>query len=318
MKKNLYVLLFLALSIMAFSQRQTQYNIDGDEAMKRLDYYEALIWFEEGIDVCNMHSINQLTEIWLVDTSMRISMHNVMGRCLACLNDRATETKDTASIYKLILYYTEGIGTSIDQQAADFWRDQLESVTNLYIEKEGEGQPSVKKERNKMEFFVGYSFNVLAPVGLKTGVVGKSVGGYVRFNTNLSNQKYTGICDGLGYVIGLSDVGYSWSGHKKTNATMITGGLIFKPAQAFLISAGAGYWKRDLIYDYEKTNLTETRSEGIFWAKCEDFSYEGLAIDLDGTCRIGKTFYVSTGCSFLNSNALNFKVYGNAGIGVFF
>jgi hypothetical protein len=288
--------------------------------MKRLDYSEAMIWYGEGVADCNRYSIHQLTKIWLIDESLRSSMNYVMSKCLACLNDRATEAKDTASINQLILYYTEGIGTFANENTANFWREQLETIISSYsLNRErpvrDDKEPlQTDKGKNRIDVFIGYSANVLAPAGLTFGVVGKYVGGYVRYRTNLSFQKYTEICDGKGDIEGLG--GYFWLENKKANATLVTGGLVFRPTRNFLISAGAGYWKRDLMYEFGTVNLTETKREEDknFWAKNKDYSFEGLAIDLDGTFRIGKVFYISAGCSFMD-----FKyAYGNAGIGVFF
>jgi hypothetical protein len=240
-------------------------------------------------------------------------MYDVMNKCLACLNNRAQETKDTASINNLILYYTEGIGTQVNDSTANYWREQLEAITHPDIGYSGKGRDGrTGKKKSSVNVFVGYSANLLAPVGLTAGVTGKKFGGYVRYRTNLSSQKYSESCDKTGKVEGME--GYSWLGNKKTNTTMITGGFVFKPMQQFLVSIGGGYWKSDLMYEFEKTNLTVTAPEGRFWAKSDDLSYKGLVIDLDGTYRIGKVFYVSAGCSFMN-----FKLaYGNAGVGVFF
>jgi hypothetical protein len=303
MKKIIYILWFSTLFVAVFSQSQTNYNIQGDKAMRLRNYADATIWYEEGVADCNIYSIDQLTKIWIEDESLRMPLRNVMNKCRVCLEGRAKETADTASINKLILYYTEGIGTQINERTADFWRDRLNAIN---------------KKKSRVNVFIGYAANMLAPAGLTIGVVGKSVGGYVRYRTNLSSQKSTKICDHEGIIEGLD--GYFWLGdqkaHKKVNTMVITGGLVFRPTQKFLISAGAGYWKRDLMYEFGIVNLTETKREEDknFWAKNEDDSFEGLAIDLDGTYRIGKVFYISAGCSFMD-----FKyAYGNAGIGVFF
>jgi hypothetical protein len=315
--KKIYTFWFLAFAITAFSQKYTQYNIKGDEAMNLHNYTDATIWYEEGVAGCNQYSIGQLTKIWLENETMRPSMYSVMSRCLNCLIDRVTEIKDTASINNLILYYTQGIGTQINENAASFWREQFDAIIHPpYMENvvEKEQPLQTKKKKNSLNIFIGYSVNLLAPAGLTLGITGKSVGGYVRYRTNLSSQKYTEICNEKGIVKGLDDGYRSLGSKEKVNTRMITGGLVFKPTQKFLISIGAGYWIYDLMKEFEKINLTLTEPEGNFWAKYEDPSYKGIAIDLDGTCRIGKIFYVSAGCSFLD-----FKyVYGNAGMGIFF
>ncbi|MDR2145314.1 MAG: hypothetical protein LBE91_02500 [Tannerella sp.] len=334
MKKTFYIYCLLLLTVTIFAQRQTDYNLKGDEAMERLEYEEAKIHYQRGVPGCNSYSINQLTKIWFADESMHASMRYVMGKCLECLDSRATEMQDTASINKLILYYTEGIGTPVNEGKANFWREQLATITgsntrpgtnvdnpyveNPYVEdainKERTQREAIEREKNRTRFFFGYSYNALAPVGLKVGVLGKSVGGYVCFNSNLSNQQADRTFDSGLIIPGLDNVGYAHLGNKKMNAMLITGGLIFKPSQQFLISVGGGYVKRELFYDFKTTDLTVTDgSSETFWAKYDE-PYEGAVMDLDGTLIIGKHFYISLGGSLLKFK--NF--YGNAGIGVFF
>lgn len=43
------------------AQQRTEYNRKGDEAMKRLDYSDAKMWYEEGVSQCDAYSIDQLT-----------------------------------------------------------------------------------------------------------------------------------------------------------------------------------------------------------------------------------------------------------------
>ena len=35
------------------AQQRTEYNRKGDEAMKRLDYSDAKMWYEEGVSQCD-------------------------------------------------------------------------------------------------------------------------------------------------------------------------------------------------------------------------------------------------------------------------
>ena len=56
------------------AQQRTEYNRKGDEAMKRLDYSDAKMWYEEGVSQCDAYSIDQLTTIWLSNERMRPSM----------------------------------------------------------------------------------------------------------------------------------------------------------------------------------------------------------------------------------------------------
>jgi hypothetical protein len=311
----LFVLLHATVYVTAQRQteRQTEYNRQGDEAMKRLDYSAAKIWYEEGISSCNPHSIDQLTSIWLADASMRMSMRNVMSRCLDCLADRATDFNDTTSMKKLIQYYTEGIGTDKNQAKVDFWTSQLTLLQKASGTKEKTGIPPRKKI--KMKFFAGYSGSYHAPYGLTVGSVGR-FGWYLRYRTNFSFQKYTansnnGRLTGTSYDHLLS----GWTGREKTNAWMATGGLIVMATPSFYISAGGGYCNRERLKEFHTVDRTEAEPRGDVWAKnSEKGTFNGLALDVDGTFRIGKVFYGSLGCTVLDLKYIS----GNAGIGVFF
>lgn len=307
MKKTNLICIFLFISLFAVAQKQADYNQKGDSAMLRLDYSDAKIWYEEGVSRCDMYSINKLTSIWLANDSMRMYMNSVMSKCLSCLNDRATEQKDTTSIKKLILYYTNGIGIPENEATADFWKSQLEFSRNRNAM--GEKQ----KKRVPMQFFAGYTMSTVAPLGLTFGGIGKTLGWYARFRTNMSFQSHTEECDEGGTILDL-DSPHHYSGTNKNNTIIVTGGAIIKAARDLYVSLGAGYAKREVVYKFEKIGITEATSEGFVWAKHADASFSGLAIDLDAMFRVGKNFYASAGCG-----TMGFKhIYANAGIGVFF
>ncbi|MDR1221712.1 MAG: hypothetical protein LBL07_02375 [Tannerella sp.] len=317
MKRIMIIFVLLPVTFYVTAQRQTEYNRQGDEAMERLDYSAAKVWYEEGISNCDPYSINQLTSIWLADESMRISMRNVMRRCLDCLTNRATEFKDSISMNKLILYYTEGIGTYKNEAKVNFWESQIALLQNTSIVN---GRTSkTPREKVKMKFFAGYSASYYAPYGLTVGGVGRTVGWYLRFRTNLSFQDFSETCNSDGSIEGgLPGSLPNWTKQDpdKINFLMATGGLMVKVAPSFFISAGAGYCKREAIYKVEKISIDEGRSEGFIWAKYNDkkSSFDGVALDLDGTFRMGKVLYGSLGCSLLNFE----NISANAGIGVFF
>lgn len=310
----MFVLLLTTFYVVA--QRQTKYNQKGDEAMKRLDYSDAKIWYEEGVSNCDPYSINQLTSIWLADESMHISMRNVMSRCLDCLTNRATDFKDSTSMHKLILYYTEGIGTYKNEAKVDFWKSQIELLQNVSVGNGGD----IKPPKVKMKFFAGYSASYYAPYGLTVGGVGRTIGWYLRFRTNLSFQDFSETVNNDGTIEGGLPGGSlpKWTKQDpdKINTLMATGGLMVKIAPSLLVSVGAGYCKREAIYRVEKISLDEGRSEGFIWAKFngKKSSFDGVALDLDGTFRMGKMLYGSLGCSLLNFESVS----ANAGIGVFF
>ena len=85
--KRLWILIYIIVLFPFFlqAQQKTEYNVKGDEAMKRLDYSDARMWYEEGVVQCDSYSIEQLTTIWLSNQQMRSSMRSLMNKCLNCL-----------------------------------------------------------------------------------------------------------------------------------------------------------------------------------------------------------------------------------------
>ncbi|MDR0698654.1 MAG: hypothetical protein LBG28_05490 [Tannerella sp.] len=314
MRRTTIMCVLLFATVIVAAQRQTEYNRQGDEAKNNRDFSNAKIWYEEGLPNCDPYSINQLTSIWLADETMRMMMRNVMSRCLECLTS-AAELKDTVSINKLIRYYTEGIGTSKNEAKVEFWKDRLRLIretteTNVTVKK-----PPHKKV--KMDFFLGYSASLYSPYGLTAGGIGKTIGWYLRYRTNMSFRSYTAEYNNPKDIIEGLDGAYDITGNETINMWIGTGGVIVKATPSFYISAGAGYCNRERLCEFRKMgDVIAVPQEVIIWTKYNDkiSTFKGLALDLDATFRIGKVLYGSLGCSVLNFEYAS----ANAGIGVFF
>jgi hypothetical protein len=327
MKRVKIMVVLLFTTIVVAAQRWTEYNRLGDEARERDDFSAAKIYYEEGVPNCDSYSINQLTSIWLEDESMRTIMRNVMIRCMECLTKRATELQDTASMNKLILYHTEGIGVYKDDAKVEYWKEQLDLLRNVSVANTTVNTP---REKVKMKFFTGYAASFYAPYGLTVGGVGRTVGWYLRFRTNMSFRNYaTSVVEegdldmkftepeyGDVYPSPVADPKDKNKVISKVNLWMGTGGIVIKAMPSFYISAGAGYFNREKLYEIEKIGITEANSQGTVWVKHKDpkRSFNGWVLDLDATFQMGNVLYGSLGCSMLNFE----YVSGNAGIGVFF
>ena len=321
MKKNRIILLLLFSACIASAQVQTgnsEFSIKGDEAMNNLDYILAKSYYEvEVISNCDLHSVDQLARIWVIDSSLRANMNVVMEKCFSCLEEKAANNSDTASIKMLISFYAEGIGADQNQAKADYWEQQLETIRNPFPNNGLQNGTIPAPEKEKMQFFAGYSATFHAPFGLTVGGVGKTVGWYLRFRSNLSFQDYTEVYDGIGNITGaFNNTAMSKPLNIKSANTIIgTGGIVIKATPSFFISVGAGYCSREVLYKFEKINISDANPQGTFWAKYEgETSFKGVALDLDGAFKIGRTCYGSLGCSMLNFKYIS----ANAGIGVFF
>lgn len=312
--KRLWILILLVIVLpeCLLAQQRTEYNRKGDEAMKRQDYSDARMWYEEGISNCDSYSINQLTAIWKTNKKMRASMRSLMTKCLNCLTVKATDNDSTA-VAQLIVYYNEGIGTPISEELASYWSDRLEELRKP-VEPITYVPVQERKPREPMKFFAGYAFSIEAPYGLTVGGVGERFGWYARFRTNLSFDDHTGECRGDHELLPLPEnEAYQFSNRKKSNNMAALAGVVIKCTPWLYTSVGLGYGKRELLYEYTTTDRSDSNNKNTIWAKNTDYSYEGIAVDLDFMVKFGSVF-VSAGC-----NTLNFKYIDlNAGIGVFF
>lgn len=227
--KRLWILtLFVALPMCLLAQQKTEYNRKGDEAMKRLDYSDARMWYEEGVVQCDPYSIEQLTSIWLANQRMRPSMHSLMNKCRACLELMANN-EDTTAISQLIIYYTEGIGTSKNETLAQSWQDRLETlrkpVEPVFYPSANPIKPDTPKE--PMKFFIGYAYSIEAPYGLTVGGVKSRLGWFLRFKTNLGFKEYDGECRGTDEFVGPTpDNPFYFTNKKKVNNYAGTAGLV--------------------------------------------------------------------------------------------
>lgn len=295
------------------AQYKTEYNRKGDEAIKRQDYSDARMWYEEGVVQCDPYSIGQLTSIWLDNQQMRPSMHSLMNKCRACLELMANN-EDTTAISRLIVYYTEGIGTAKNEALAESWQDRLDALRKpavpIYYPYD---TSQSEKPKEPMKFFIGYAYSKESPYGLIVGGVKSRLGWFVRFKTNLGFKDYDGECRGTNELIGAPNQPFHFTNQKKVNNYTGTAGLVVKCTSWLYTSLGVGYGNRELLCEYATVDDSNYKVETTYWAKNLDYSYNGLAADVDVMLKFNPVF-VSVGC-----NTLNFKYIDlNAGIGVFF
>lgn len=300
--KRLGLLMLIILFPLALAAQQVSYNKRGDEAMKRQDYSDAKMWYEEGVAQCDAYSIRMLTKIWRTEARMRPSMRSLMNKCLNCLNVMATEN-DTIAVQQLITYYQEGIGTPKSEELATYWLDRMES-----LRKPPEPVLPVEPERVPMRFFVGYSFSPTAPYGLSFGGIGQRMGWYARFKTNMSFQSSE-----KGSITEFAQNASYQYVEKQANTYAGTVGMLVRCNAWLYASAGVGYGNHDLAYRYRVVAWDDSDRITDVWCKQNDDSFKGVAAEADLLFKIGAAF-VSVGC-----NTINFKYIDlNAGVGIFF
>lgn len=306
-------LLFITLSCHLIGQTQSDYNRQGDEAMKRQNYRDARMWYEEGLPHCDIYSISKLTEIWISQETRRGSMHSAMIRCLSCLNNKAA-ANDTTAIRLLITYYSEGIGTQANNEQALYWQNRIEKLHTPEVD-----TPITQKQETKrrppMRFFAGYSYSMEAPFGLTIGGVWDKYGWYGRFKTNLSFEEFTYQCTNEGVIQNtFPNQSYRLNKNidKEINTLVGTAGFLFKITSSIYTSVGVGYGQRSLIYPFVLTDYQTGKEEEV-WCKNIDASTKGMAAEVDLWIRFN-SFFISAGCHSINFEYIDL----NAGIGFIF
>ncbi len=313
MKRFLYIIICIVALPFSILAQQQEYNRKGDDAMKRKNFRNATMWYEEGVMNCDAYSIKQLTTIWQQNERMRPSMRGLMNKCFICLQDKATIENDSTAMSQLILYYREGIGTLANEEQARNWSNRLEELRRPVVPVTYETE-KVKAPREPMKFFLGYNYSMEAPFGLTVGGVGRRFGWYARFKTNMSFDSYTNECIGEKELLTPpSDAAYRFTNEQKTNMMAASAGLVIKCAPWLYTTVGAGYGQRELLCEYTTISYADAKKQETLWAKNNDYSYNGVVAEIDFMVKMGPMF-ISAGC-----HTISFKYIDlNAGVGVFF
>lgn len=241
-------------------------------------------------------------------------MRSLMNKCLNCLKVKATDD-DMEAISKLITYYTEGIGTSKNEELAAYWIDYRKALLNPA---EPEARDTVRTtSRKRMDFFAGYVYSIESPYGITVGGIGQRFGWYVRFKTNMSFSDYAEDCNDAGEIIdfsGSESYEPNTARSSKTNSVAGTVGLIVKCCPWLYVSAGLGYGERALLHSFKTHTYENYNDSREIWCKNVDSSYSGVAVEMDVMIKLTNFLYISAGCNTISFNYADL----NAGVGIFF
>ena len=157
----------------------------------------------------------------------------------------------------------------------------------------------VIEEEIKNSWFVSYSGNLIAPVGLSFGQIGKT-SWYISAKLSPSFQTKTAYdCDnekvkdyeGEGY--------YIFDNQEIVSCYILSAGLIFQSGRNFFIYTGAGYGSKSLIWHINEFTYPNDQPAGDSYVKNTGYSYSGFEVDAGMIIRIGKVL-VSCGATNLN------------------
>lgn len=307
MKRGLILLFFAFTAFCATGQQQTEYNKKGDEAMKRSDYSDAKMWYEEGVVLCDLYSIDKITHIWISNPDMRMSMRSLVTKCFNCLTSKGAEN-DTVAIRNLILYHKEGIGVPQNKTLASYWTQRLGLLSNTSEISSLYEQRTLKKEKTT-DFFLGYSYSIETPFGFTFGSIGKKIGWYARFKSNFSFAGTDVENNNEGFVNQINEQ-YLFN-KQKTNSHAGSAGVVIKWNDMIHTSVGLGYGTREVLWQYTTYEDDVAKNHG--WSKNIEASHKGVLAEADFIWSFGQ-MYVSTGCYTVNFKYIDL----NAGIGVYF
>lgn len=327
MKKFLILILILTSSQSLFAQISKDYNLKGDMALRQEDYYDALAWYGEGLDSCDIYSIKKLNLIWDLKESMRYGMRISMDKCFQCLTQKA-EKNDAEAMKLLSNYFLRGMGTKIDLSLSEQW---MEKATNILSpQKTTENNtasisviPSTtinysleSPSKTSKPIFAAYTASPTMPFGFMLGGYheNKKLGAYAKVLSNLRSKTSELTCNNSD-IEGLIDESLFSHFTKKTrrNNLAISAGLLYPLNDRLSLSGGLGYGKREVYWEVAHYHMDTEKLYKKLWAHNIESSYRGVVAEIGAVYKFDKFIFLA-GLSTLKLKDLDMY----AGIGYSF
>ena len=223
-------------------------------------------------------------------------------------------SRDNGKSWQGPLKQVEGdVGKGIKGGACIITWDMMKEMPMTREELVFDIRAEIISEEIKKSFFVEYVGNLITPIGVRAGILGKT-GFYVegrispRFSTQ-GSYTYTGdLIDDYnqpGY--------YEFSGNTTYAAISALGGITFQPASNVFLYAGVGYGSQKYLAEVNEYSYDNNTKTGTNWAENTENSYSGIELGAGVILKFGNII-VSGGATALNFELFNFT----AGIGVAF
>ncbi|MDR1720289.1 MAG: hypothetical protein LBR67_09280 [Dysgonamonadaceae bacterium] len=280
--------------------------------MEKKDYFEARMWYAEGLDNCDLYSINRLTRIWVDQPDMRRTMNNVISRCFVCLKSLSSTNDNTDAMRLLADYYYQGIGMKVDSVQATNLMNEVAKILHLpprsTVAEISTNEPDTLSQNRsasskntsifnrlllmnfikQYHFFLAYTYSPTMPYGV-------SVGGFKKFGLSLNfrtsnnskNATYQSNTDGL--ILGIEKERTYFFEEKDEiwSSWMITGdALIPVFTKNLFISAGGGYAQREYYCP-----VVFTKDNASAWCYNPQASYRGIALEVGGVYKYKKMLF---------------------------
>ncbi|NQU82095.1 MAG: hypothetical protein HQ543_11295 [Bacteroidetes bacterium] len=183
----------------------------------------------------------------------------------------------------------------------DVFREVTDMDGNIVFDVRAE----VIEEEIKKSWFVSYSGNLIAPIGLSFGRVGKT-SWYISAKLSPSFRTETVYdCDNEKVIKYDKEGYYTFDDEVIVSCYLLSAGLIFQSGRNFFIYTGAGYGSKDLIWHINEYTYPNDQPAGDSYVKNTGYSYSGFEAEAGMIFRFGKVL-VSCGATNLNFTRTDF------------
>jgi hypothetical protein len=279
------------------AQSHTEYNVLGDQALAAKDYYGARTRYSEGLESCDLYSINQLTVIWKEREDMQKSMNiRTMSLCYRCIKSLVEEERRPAAMLLLSEYYKLGIGVKVNQDTADYWLSEyvaslgLPSIENKTDSLDLTPESKVIEEKKKKNLFSDKFYSFFTYTYSPTMPFGVSIGGFYKYGLYVSyrmseKRNYDFECNN-NQVINtnlITDIKplYRFDQEDWT-AKMITGGILLPvKKEKIYLSVGGGYAERNYFRSIISEEIIINNSNSA-WCHNTEVSYKSFVTEIGG------------------------------------
>jgi hypothetical protein len=232
MKQICFCVFFVVGILSVIAQSSTQYNIQGDQAFKSKDYQVARSFYSEGLDECNIYSIQRLADIWKTQPFLQGSMNLSMVISFNCLS-KLSEADIPEAMLLLKDFYNEGIGTEKDSIRANYWLQKYGIAIGLTdvnqdINNNSSNNDTPKRSilSNHFSSFISYTYSPTMPFGGTAGIYFDKIGGYVSYRSDFKSVNAVYECNNTKVpAIDINNPPYEF-GRESWNSRMITGGFL--------------------------------------------------------------------------------------------
>jgi hypothetical protein len=181
----------------------------------------------------------------------------------------------------------------------------FKEVTDLEGDIVFDVRADVIEKEIKKSWFISYSGNLIAPVGLSFGQVGKT-SWYISVKLSpsfLTETTYN--CDNEKVIDYTGEGYYTFDDKAIVSCYLLSAGLTFQSGKNFFLFTGAGYGSKALIWHINEFTYLNNQPAGDSFVKNIGYSFSGFEVEAGMILRFGKIL-ISGGATNLNFTRTDF------------